>query len=200
MTAAALRRRLPAVLLLLLLAAAGAPAGAQDPGHAHHAPASATGAEGAAFDSHQAFEVLKTLAGTWNGEGHAEHGGEVQGPFPGSLEFRVSAGGTVVMETMFPGTGHEMINMYHLDGDDLVLTHYCSSGNQPTMKLAAGATPQSLAFDFTGGTNLDPAKDGHIHSARLELLPDGALKSSWVGYENGAPASEMAAVVRRGDG
>ena len=37
-----------------------------------------------------------------------------------------------------------MINMYHMDGDDLVLTHYCAGGNQPTMKLNtenSSATP-----------------------------------------------------------
>ncbi len=49
-----------------------------------------------------------------------------------------------------------MINMYHLDGDDLVLTHYCAGGNQPHMKLdRASATSGKLQFDFIGGTNLD---------------------------------------------
>ena len=42
----------------------------------------------------------------------------------------------------FPGTGHAMTTVYHLDGRDLVLTHYCMGGNQPRMraKTTEGAT------------------------------------------------------------
>jgi hypothetical protein len=68
-----------------------------------------------------------------------------------------SAGGSVVMETMMAGTDYEMINMYHLDGDDLVLTHYCAGGNQPTMRLdRAKATATELPFVFTGGPTSTP--------------------------------------------
>ena len=79
-----------------------------------------------------AFDELKSLAGTWRGEIEGE-GGEAEAEKMDEAihEFRVSAAGTVVMETMGPGTEHEMINMYHIDGDDLVLTHYCAGGNQP---------------------------------------------------------------------
>jgi hypothetical protein len=123
-----------------------------------------------------AFDALKGLAGTW--EGAPE----------GDLEFRVTyrlaAGGSVVMETLFPGSDHEMISMYHLDGDELVLTHYCSMGNQPRMKLDRGkSTPEHLVFAFTGGTNFDPKRDGHIHSGTIDLVAPNALKSSWAYYE-----------------
>ncbi len=96
------------------------------------------------------------------------------------------------METMNPGTDHEMINMYYLDGDELVLTHYCSAGNQPHMKLdrmASSAT--ELKFDFAGGTNLDPDVDGHVHSAVLTIKDDGSLKSSWTGYDKGKEVAKM---------
>lgn len=36
---------------------------------------------------------------------------------------------------MQPGTDHEMINMDHLDCEDLVLTRYRAGGNQPRMRL-----------------------------------------------------------------
>ena len=60
-------------------------------------------------------------------------------------EFKTSAAGTVVMETMNPGTGHEMINMYHVDGDDLLLTHYCAGNNQPRMRLNREAIDTRLS-------------------------------------------------------
>ena len=106
--------------------------------------------------------------------------------------FEVSANGSVVMETMMPGTEHEMINMYHLDGDDLVMTHYCAGGNQPHMRLnAETSTPDALNFDFDGGTNLDPAKDGHIHAGQLIFKGKDQIDSVWVGYNEGKPAGTM---------
>lgn len=136
---------------------------------------------GAGIAAPAAFEVLKGMEGRWVGTGPADDGETATMVHV----FRVSANGSVVMETMNPGTPHEMINMYHLDGDALVLTHYCAAGNQPHMRLSSGSTEKELIFDFAGGTNLDPAKDGHIHAARLTLGPDGVLHSSWTGWSNG---------------
>lgn len=176
----AIRRPLPlatlALLAAALLAAAGEPA--------------------AAIDAETAFEKLKALEGTWVGTAGPE-GGE-QGPV--THEFEVSAGGTVVMETMMEGTDHEMINMYHLDGDGLVITHYCAGGNQPTMRLdLAKASATTLPFVFTGGTNLDPAADSHIHDGTLHLQEDGTLKSSWSGYTGGEPHHTMVFTLKRGE-
>jgi hypothetical protein len=142
-----------------------------------------------------AFEELKGLAGTWSGgmdsEG-AEAEAEAATDDKAVHEIAVSAAGTVVMETMAPGTQYEMINMYHLDGDDLVLTHYCAGGNQPTMKLdRAASTADKLVFEFTGGTNLDPAKDPHIHSAEIRLLADNKIDSIWHSQAAGEPAGTM---------
>ncbi len=98
-------------------------------------------AEGVEADA--VFEQLKSLAGTWTGttkgageaaEGEAAEGEAAEGEAAEGEaammhdvvhKIEVSAAGTVVMETMAPGTPHEMINMYHLDGDELVLTQPC---------------------------------------------------------------------------
>lgn len=146
---------------------------------------------GAQTEAKTAFESLKGLAGTWKGE--SEHEGQ---KVPWVHEIRVSANGTVVMETMGPGTEHEMINMYHLDGEELVLTHYCAAGNQPTMKLdRAHATTSSLPFVFTGGSNLDPAKDMHIHEAKVVLVDGNTFETNWKGYAGGKPAEPSVSVV-----
>jgi len=82
--------------------------------------------------------------------------------------------------------------MYHLDGDDLVLTHYCAGGNQPEMRLdQAKSTKSKLVFDFVGGTNLDPAVDGHIHSAQIEVVDDDHLESVWFSHAEGKPVGTM---------
>ena len=156
------------------------------------------------LDAKSAFESLAALEGTWNGvpegDGEAE---EAEATASGDVvhEFRLSAAGTVVMETMGPGTPHEMINMYHLDGEELVLTHYCAGGNQPTMRLDRKASSAGrLVFDFTGGTNLDPAVDQHIHSAEIVLGGPERITSIWEAFADGEKAGEMTFHLARVEG
>ena len=138
-----------------------------------------------------AFEKMKTLAGNWNGGGSG-------GDHKVHHAVQVSANGSVVMETMNPGTAHEMINMYHLDGEELVLTHYCAGGNQPTMQLdRAASTSTMLVFDFTGGTNLDPAVDQHIHNAQITWNGADQIESKWFSYSAGKQAGEMTFDLKR---
>ena len=150
-----------------------------------------------------AFDELKSLEGTWRGKPEGEGAeAEAEAKMVDEVihEFRVSAAGTVVMETMGPGTEHEMINMYHLDGENLVLTHYCAGGNQPTMKLnREKSTVEKLVFDFTGGTNLDPAVDSHIHSAKIKLGDPNKLESIWESYADGKKAGGMVFHLARSD-
>ena len=91
------------------------------------------------------------------------------------------------METLFGGTEHEMITMYHLDGDSLVLTHYCSLGNQPRLKAKEADKENQVAFDFLDGANIDPAKDEHMHAVVFEFVGDDHLKADWTSYSEGKP-------------
>src|SRR5262245_31534163 len=94
------------------------------------------------------LDRIKTLAGEWVA---AEDNEMVR---KGDLVSRyvVSSAGTAVVETVFPGSQHEMVTVYHLDGSDLVLTHYCMEGNQPRMR-AKKADGARIDFTFEGGTN-----------------------------------------------
>jgi CheY-like chemotaxis protein len=104
---------------------------------------------------------------------------------PGFNGWEVISARTAVMETLFPGTDHEMRSVYFLDGPDLVLTHYCAMGNQPRMKLAASSTASELVFEFAGGTNLDPARDMHVHDGRIRLLDADRIEAEWAVQQEG---------------
>ena len=69
------------------------------------------------------LDRLKKLAGTWvalDDKGQpTDHVVSV---------FKVTSNGSAVQETIFPGTGHEMVSIYTKDGADVVLTHYCAWG------------------------------------------------------------------------
>src|SRR6516165_1621351 len=77
----------------------------------------------------QRLEALKGLAGDW-----VEVGKDGKPTDRVVSSIRVTSAGSAVLETLFPGTDHEMVTLYHLDGAELILTHYCMMGNQPRMR------------------------------------------------------------------
>jgi hypothetical protein len=166
-----------ATLILAATAATGATAATTATG-ATTAPVPATTA--AAHPA--ALETLKGLAGDWLAleDGPMTHKGDLV------AHYAVTAAGSAVVETVFPGTDHEMLTVYHADGADLVLTHYCMEGNQPRMRARA---PRGPRFDFAydGGTNIDPARDRHMHSASLELVGADEIRGEWTEIAQGAP-------------
>jgi hypothetical protein len=135
-------------------------------------------------DAKAAFARLEALAGEWNCEAQEEdHGKGHASDKPLKVVYRVTANGSAVMETLFPGTDHEMVSMYHLDGDDLRMTHYCAAKNQPHLKLdRAASKADALVFAFDGGTNFDPEKDMHMHSGRIYFRDGRRVESEWDGY------------------
>ena len=126
------------------------------------------------------FESLKKLAGTWTGPGMSESDG------PSTLTYKVVAGGSAVMETIMPGTEHEMVTMYYMDGNDLVLTHYCMLGNQPHMKAQPSKDPKVISFVCDGkGSNMKSEKDAHMHSATFTLVDNNHILTEWTMLEDG---------------
>jgi hypothetical protein len=132
------------------------------------------------------LEKMKKLAGTWVA---ADENGKPTDQVVSVI--KVTAGGSAVHETLFPGQPHEMVSIYTAEGPDLILTHYCVLGNQPRMKADPKSPPNQIVFRFAGGTNLDVAKDKHMHEATLTLVSDDRIELIGTGWENGAPAKDM---------
>jgi hypothetical protein len=138
-----------------------------------------------------AFETLKSLTGEW-----VELGPDGKPTDRVVSVFKPTAAGSAVHETIFPGTDHEMVTVYHLDGKDLVLTHYCALGNQPRMRLDPASTAKELKFTFAGGSNIDPRKDMHMHEGSLKVLEGGVFEWRWVGYQDGKAADGHTVVMK----
>jgi hypothetical protein len=131
------------------------------------------------------LERLKKLEGTWVS---ADKEGK---PTEQVVSiFKITAGGSAIHETIFPGTPHEMVTLYHQDGKEVMLTHYCAAGNQPRMKLDPQSPADELQFKFAGGSNLDPAKDMHMHEGSIKFLGPDRIEWQWQGYHDGKPAEE----------
>jgi len=133
----------------------------------------------AAPRSNPLFDELKKLEGHWSSD-QKDHGADVT--------YKLSSGGTVLVETMAMANHAEMITMYHPDGDGLALTHYCMLGNQPRMKAERGGTEDKLTFKFAGAGNLKSENDPHMHDMALEILGDDHVKATWTLYKDGKPA------------
>jgi hypothetical protein len=96
---------------------------------------------------------------------------------------RITAGGSAVIETVFPGPEREMVTVYYMDGDDLVLTHYCVAGNQPHMRARRDSPQGSVVFECLGGANIVTAEDAHMHSAIIQIEDADHVHSVWSMFE-----------------
>lgn len=147
----------------LLLIAGTAFAG---PDHQHPAPKIAP-----------AFENMKTLVGTWEGKS-TMNGKEM----PMKVVYELTSGGTAIVETLNPGTPHEMLTVYSTRGDKVQATHYCMVGNQPEFKLKK-AENNSFTFELDGTKGLNNKKEMHMHGVTLSV--DGnKLKQEWTNYKD----------------
>lgn len=102
----------------------------------------------------------RALPGTWFAS-IGEHRIEVH--------YALTSRGTVLLETWMPGTAAETVSTMHLDGEHLMLTHYCGQGNQPRLRLVASTEPEHVfvRFDATDLT------DDEAALSRLSLALEG---------------------------
>src|SRR5262245_55944855 len=152
-------------------------------GTAMAADASKAGNAGPAFDK------LKGLVGEW--EATSE-----KGKVTSSYEL-VANGSALLERVKIPNHG-EMVTVYHLDGNRLVLTHYCTAGNQPNLQAESfDPASQEIRFDFASATNLANINDGHIHSAVIKFLGPDAFNSDWTFQKDGKAAVVQQLQFRR---
>jgi hypothetical protein len=131
-----------------------------------------------------AFDKLKTLVGTWCGT--------TPGGRPVGVTYRLSAGGSALVETWDLGPQREALTIYHLDGAELMATHFCPHGNQPRLKMTR-AVGQKLDFSFHDATGLLPGQGvqqafwievGADRFTRSETyLQDGRSETETIAYE-----------------
>ena len=133
------------------------------------------------------FEKMKTLVGDWRGK-------TAEGD-PITVTYRLVAAGSVIEEHL---SFADMITMYHVNGKNLMLTHYCAAGNQPRMKAAPfKAGDQTLAFVFFDATNMPDKKAMHMHNATFTFVDADHLVAEWTHYEGGKDAGKVAMTLER---
>jgi phage tail protein X len=145
--------------------------------------AQSTTTPAAPSDAEKSFTLLKTLAGTWQGPvTTVPKDTDMEGK-PVWISLRVTShGNTIVHEMKQPGTPDDPnhddpITMLYLDGERLLLTHYCDAGNRPRMAARTSPDGKTVEFDFVdvaGGTQY-----GHMHHAVFTVIDANHHIEDW---------------------
>lgn len=131
--------------------------------------------------SQLAFERLCALAGRWEGKSSAG--------WTSRCELEVIARGSALLErTNFEAhPGETMLTLFHKDGAELLLTHYCVAGNQPRL-VASEIGSDTLRFVFRDATNLASRDQGHMDEVLLRFEGEDSFSSQWSYYQAGKPS------------
>ena len=129
-----------------------------------------------------AFDRLRSLVGQWR---------DINGTT--IVEYRESAYGSIVIETWtWPEKRIEALTIYFLDNKQLLATHYCPLGNQPTLKyIPFSNNDNRFDFHFISVTNLpDHCKD-HCESFWIDITGADEFIRSESYRENGTLDTEQ---------
>ena len=140
---------------------------------------------------HAQMAKMKKLVGTWVA---ADENGKPTDQVVSVI--KLTAGGSAIHEPLFPGQDHEMVSIYTADGSDLVMTHYCMLGNQPRMKADPKSPANQIKWVFAGGTNLDPAKDTHMHAATVTFVDADHIEIAGEAWEGGKPSENHCGTMK----
>ena len=132
------------------------------------------------------FDAMKSLAGEWVGAPHADGKSS-------SVTYTLVSGRTALMEMLnTPDDSMSMVTMYHPDGQNLLMTHYCGANNQPRMRCARPAAgAKSLTFEFVDCSNLPTPKTGHMHRLVITFVDADHMTQAWTWKEGAKTSSEI---------
>jgi len=81
---------------------------------------------------------------------------------------------------------NNMLTVYHMDGENLMLTHYCMAKNQPRLRAnTISADGKQITFEFLDGTNLASRDVGHMDKVVIHLDSPDTYRSQWTFYAKG---------------
>ncbi len=133
---------------------------------------------------------MASLVGDW--DGRSDDGKTIH------VTYQLTSGGTALLETIAPDKEPTMTTLYHVDGHHLMLTHYCSIGNQPRMitDLPKGELKR-LAFAFLDAANLANPTDPHMHKMTLTFQGKDHMIQAWTLSKDGQELTHTFTLARK---
>jgi len=143
-----------------------------------------------------AFALIKGLAGEW--QGSVKWTGARSDEYKMNAKYYLTGYGSAVIEDLLSTEGIPvMTSVYHLDGPDLRVTHFCGTGNQPRMKADAfNEKEKSVAFQFVDITNLANPAAGHVKGVELHFLSTDQFDLTFTFTASGKESYEHISLTR----
>jgi hypothetical protein len=146
-------------------------------------------------ESSKALVQMKALTGNWSGTFQWTGGRTDSGSM--NATYYVTGNGSAVVENLITGSTPVMTSVYHLDGRDLRMTHFCGAQNQPRLKarridLDHGA----IDFDFVDATNLRSPDAPHVHGLEIHLIDPNHLTLTFL-FQSGSVESREEINLKR---
>jgi hypothetical protein len=144
-----------------------------------------------------AFGKLKSLVGDW--EGTLEWTGARTGTGSMNASYYLTGNGSALVENLIVKGTPVMSSVYHLDGADLRLTHYCGAQNQPRLKAKRiDAAQGAVDFSFVDITNLKSPDAPHVNGLELRLVDANHISVTFLFQSGGQDSRERITLTRVG--
>jgi hypothetical protein len=145
--------------------------------------------------SSNALGQIKALTGNWSGTFRWTGGRNDSGSM--NATYYVTGNGSAVVENLINDSAPVMTSVYHLDGHDLRMTHFCGAQNQPRLKarridLDHGA----IDFEFVDATNLRSSDAPHVRGLEIRLVDANHLTLTFL-FQSGSVESREEINLRR---
>jgi hypothetical protein len=116
-----------------------------------------------------AFARIRALAGEWTGSFEWTGGRTDKGTM--NATYYETGNGSAMVENLTVGGVPTMTSVYHLDGGDLRMTHYCGARNQPRLKASRiDGARGILDFSFVDATNLTSPDAPHVYGLEMRFV------------------------------
>lgn len=133
-------------------------------------------------DAQKAFEKLKILGGTWTGVFEGK---------PIQVTIRVTSSGNLILhEATQSDDPYDPITTIYLDGDRLLMTHYCDAGNRPRFQGRLSTDGKEVVFDLVDMANFDSHQHGHMQHVVFHFSDNNHHSEDWTFAANGEQTPE----------
>jgi hypothetical protein len=142
-----------------------------------------------------AFEQLHSLAGEW--EGSYEWTGARSATGKVNASYSETGNSSAIVENLSMDGVPAMTSVYHLDGANLRLTHFCAAGNQPRLKASHMDVAKGiLDFAFVDATNLPSPDAPHVYGLEMRWLNADHITLAFL-FEGGGKRSKELIDLKR---
>lgn len=136
----------------------------------------------------EALTQLRGLAGEW--EGSFEWTGARTATGKVNATYSETGNGSAVVENLSMDGVPAMTSVYHIDGADLRLTHFCAAQNQPRLKASKIDVAKGLLdFEFVDATNLPSPDAPHVYGLEMRMITADHITLAFL-FEGGGKRSK----------